>query len=174
MFAAKRRVERAQDRGLAGDEETTTGIAVEPVDEFERLPGSGRAQGFDHPEAHPAPAVYGDSRRLVEDDERFILVDDTLIDALDERVRSAPGMLSGVDPDRRDAYDVARLEALLGLGPAGIDADLTLADQPVQAALRNLLQVPAEPGVESLPCPVAPDLDLPRGRAGFGPIFGWL
>ena len=69
-------LQRDQRRPRLGDEEQTRGLLVEAVDELEELARPGAPHLLDHAEALAAAAVDGDAGRLVDADDRFVLVDD--------------------------------------------------------------------------------------------------
>src|SRR5271155_5602220 len=74
---AQGRVQRHQRRALLGHEQHARGVAVEAVHQFEE-PGlwALRTQLLDQAEANAAAAVYREPGRLVDGDERFVLVED--------------------------------------------------------------------------------------------------
>ena len=85
-------------------------------------------------------ALHGKPGRLVEDEDLLVLVEQHLrqhvgvvLAAHGARAVSGPVALA-VDVERRDADDLAGLDARVGLGAAAIDAHLAGAQQLLQMA----------------------------------------
>ena len=77
LTIAQLRMEARQRRTLLGDEQHAGRVAVEPVHELEKAcVGSGVAQPLDDAELDAAAAVHREARRLVERDQRIVLVED--------------------------------------------------------------------------------------------------
>src|SRR5690606_32023889 len=103
----------------------------------------------------PGAALDGEAGRLVEDEERVVLVQDARaqpcrvrgVDALGcAALRSGPRL---VRRQGRDADLLAGTEARARLDAPAIDPDLAGTQQPLQSAVADLREVTAEPAIEA-------------------------
>src|SRR5690606_11112598 len=113
------------------DHDAARGIAVEAVDEpggFALAVGQALEQAVEVA-LLPAPALRGESVRLVEDIELVVLVEDEV--AQERRVPwvATRGRLRGGVADWRNADHLPRLEPRRGLHPAAVDAHLAGAQE---------------------------------------------
>jgi len=164
---AKLRVKTGQRLALFRDHEHAAGVAVESMDELEeRRLRALETQPLDQPERDSAATVYGEPGRLVDDEQRVVLVEHR--DAQPRRAsRRRPRSTRGVapcadrvarrDPDRRDAQHVADLEPPLRIHAAAVHPDLAAAQDPVDVARRHPLEVAQQEVVDALAGPRLPD-----------------
>ena len=145
----------AQDGPPLGDEQTTAGLAVEPMHELELLElGMHRAQRFDHAETDPAAAVHSDARGLIDDDQVAIFEDHRSRDELPQRLR---GRLRAVGVpllfgslDRRQPDAVAGDHPVGGLGPSAVYPHLPGPQDAVDQAARYRAERAHQEIVETL------------------------
>src|SRR5262249_22732353 len=128
--------------GFACDEQDSARIAVQPMHQLEGFIGPQCAQRLDDPEADAASAMDGDTCRLIQYQQPFVLPHDCAADSLDQLRRRLSDLRRGPNPHGRYPDLVVSLQAGVGAGPVTVDADLTLADDPVNTAPR---QVPEQP-----------------------------
>jgi len=153
--------------GGAREEEDAARPAIEPVDQARPL--AARGQRGEHPvqvARGPGAALDREPGRLVQDQERVVLVQDQRAQpfgVLRADGRLPPRRRSARLAQRRDPDALARAQAGVGRGPPAVDPDLAGPQQPLQPAVAELGEMPMEPAVEA-------DLGLVRGdRAHFDP-----
>ena len=132
-------------------------------------PGRAAPHLLDHAEALAAAAVDGDAGRLVDADDRFVLVDDGEL---------APGRFRSLaaigDSHRRDPNLVAEGEPGVGGRPALVDPHFTRTDDAVHVRARHALQDLGEEVVETLAVRAAVDADVSHERgAVVGALWRW-
>jgi hypothetical protein len=131
--SAKHLVQGEQARTLLADQEDPRGLAIKPVRQFEEsrlrplLP-----QRLDDTEALAAATMNGDTGGLVDHQQGLVLIDD-------RQVQSAFGrhhhLFGAADAQRRNAQQVAALQAMRDFDAATIDPHLAAADNAVNVAL---------------------------------------
>ncbi len=155
---AQQRMQGSQRRRIPGDEQTTAGVAIEPMGQFQALSRSQGAERLDHAKADAAAAVNRDTRGLVDHDQMRVLVHDGGANGLQHAGRW-PGRRATVGLTRfgswlgthgRDPDLVARLQPRLGAGSTAVDPHLSLADDAVNPAARNAPQHLLDEVVEAL------------------------
>jgi hypothetical protein len=174
---AQQRVQHAQGAATLGEQQAARGVAIEPVSQLEVLAlGPQEAQRLDAPEADAATAMNGEPGRLVEHQQPRVLIDDALGEPF-QTVRRGERLGGGADPDRRHANLVAGLQPVARIGAPRVDAHLPGADEPIDMAAGNALQLAEQIVVEPLPRPLRVDLAVPHGRragpAGSG-FLRWI
>ena len=108
------------------------------------------AQGLDNAKTHAAAAVHGDSSRLVDHQQVFVLKNDRPLDQFHQAARGPSGFTAGVDSHRRQAHFIARLNAVFRVDSLAVDAYLALAQQPIDPAAGHGLEVAHEKIVNAL------------------------
>ncbi len=144
-------MQRDQGRPVACNEQTAAGVAIQPMDQFERLARPRRAQRLDHSEAHPAAAMDRDPRGLVDHQHMLVLKYDGAFDELEQAGRRLAGLAARIDAYGRQAHFVARREPVFRVDALAVDAHLALAQQPVNAAAGHGFEMPHEKIIDSLP-----------------------
>ncbi len=159
-------VQRDERRALLREQHRARRVAVEPVDELEEARVRPRgAHLLDEPGRDPAAAVDRQSGRLVDDNERVVLVQDRHLDGLPGTGRDRTNCRGRRGPHRRHAHDVPEREPRIGADASLVHAHLTAAHDPVDVALRNALEDAGQEVVDA----------LPRGVVADGePIHGFL
>src|SRR6185437_1041022 len=140
--------------GAARQHQHARGVAIEPMDEARALLGI-EAQCVEQPVQMAlgvGAALDGKAVRLVDDDEVVVLVQHGAADHLEVarpgRRRLAARRRRADVAQRRDADDLAGSDAIAGLGALAVDAHLAGAQQPLEAAMAEAREMPAEPAVE--------------------------
>ena len=153
------RLQRRQRRTFFREDEHAARIAIEPMRELERFARPRGAQEFDRSEADAAAAVAGDSRRLVDDEEIAVLVQDGRLDPRSLcRGRDAGLGALGLSY-RRNADGVAGGEPQVGLCALPVDADPAGAQQSIDEAFRDPFQACRQEVIDALAIPVLGHLD---------------
>ncbi len=162
---AQLRMKRSQRSALLRDQQHARRVAVETVDELEKRRVRARvAQPLDHPEGNAAAAVHGEPGRLVERDQRVVLVEDRR-NGERPRERPRPPRLRRGRPDRRNAQFIPAREPSVRPDATPIEPDLAAAQNPVNVAFRDAFQQFLQKIVDSLAVAVLSDYD---------PIYGIL
>src|SRR5690606_25163287 len=156
----------------ARDEQDARGVLVEPVDEARaRLVVAmvGVEQAVDMVEGAGA-ALGGEAGRLVEHERGLGLADDHRPGLLDLRRSQLAALRPGLAAlaAGRHAHDLAGGEAVLGLDPLAVDADLPGARPTRDRGEADLRQVALEPPVEPNAVVVGLDGELADFARGFG------
>ena len=130
-----------QGAAFFGNHQQAAGVFVEAVDEFE-IAGfrAGAADLFDNAEAHAAAAVDGGAGRFVNHQQRVVFVNDVELargGGLNTVFRR-PLFFGGTHG--RDAEQVARLNAAVGLAAFFVQAHFSGADNAVDMALGNAFE----------------------------------
>src|SRR5689334_18354535 len=97
-------------------------------------------QGLDNAKAHPAAAVDGDARGLVNHEQPVIFMDDGFADGLLQVGGGAANLLRRPDPHGRNPDLVVSLQPGVGARAVAVYADFTFADNPVNLAPGHLPQ----------------------------------
>jgi hypothetical protein len=167
LVLAHQRMQRAQRRRLACNQQQPARIAIEAMHEFQALLIRARsAQRLDDAEAHAAATMDGNPGGLVDHQQLRVLVDDGGGDALEQRTGGAARWRRRTDPNRRYAHGVACLQPALGLGALAVDAHLALANHAENMGLGHISEDAGEEVVQSLALPPLVDLDLADLGAG--------
>ena len=168
-MAAKRLGELGRGACASGDHQEPAGVAVEAVHEARPLALSGeRRQHAVEVTPGPGAALHREPGRLVEDQERGVLVQDpgaqpVGVALVDDRGRALRRRACGGRLERRDANALPGAQAGAGLRAPAVDPHLTGAQQLLQPAVAQGGEVAAEPAIE-------PELGLVRGdRAQLDP-----
>ena len=162
-------VKKAQSVGVFGENQNARSALVDSMREFDLRAGADLAQCFDGAEALSDAAVRRHAGRLVDD--AVIVVFEN-----DRQPRQSGGgrrrrRLFG-RRGRRQAHNVARAQARIGLGALAVDSDLPGADQAIQKIARKARRFAREKIIESFVFVALRDgaLDDRRGRrADFSP-----
>ena len=99
-------------------------------------------------------ALHREARRLVEDDDLVVAVEDrvacSIASSAGEHAGAAPAALRAVGAsERRDADRLARRHPVAGLGALAVDPDLAGAQQLFEPAMGERRIMPPEPAVEA-------------------------
>jgi hypothetical protein len=112
-------------------------------------------QRLDDPEALAAATMHGDAGRLVDHQQALVLIDDRQV-----HLEFGAGhhlLFAAGDAQRRNAQQVAALQAIRDVRPAAIDPHLAAADDAVDVALGHPLAQLQQQVVEALPVLVLAD-----------------
>ena len=153
------------EQGLAvkGEQQAAAGIPVQPVHQLDLAVRTQDAQGVDGPETQTRARVHRQPRRLVEHQQVRVLVENASGKLVEQALRDRGRRRRLLEAKRRNAQQVALAQAVLGLDPLLVDPYLALANDPVEPALRQVLQGFRQVVVESLPRLLRADLDQPHG-----------
>jgi hypothetical protein len=98
-------------------------VTVQTVDELQLLGVRPQlTKGFDDPKAQAAAAVNRDARRLVEDDQAFVFMDNGGFQTLQQTLGNRHWLVALRHANGWDAHDIARLKLVLGRDQKVIDA----------------------------------------------------
>ena len=145
-----------QGGSLLREQQHARRLAIEPVHEFEELRvRPGRTEPLDDAVCDAAPAVHGDARRFV-DDQQCVVLEEHRQRRPPRRDRrcSRPGRGR---PDRWHAHAVPEHQALGRIGTTAVDPDLPAAEDPVHVTLGDTLQDALEEVVDPLPLGLGSD-----------------
>jgi hypothetical protein len=167
--SARRLVQCPQITPAFGDQQAAAGLTIKAMDQLEigAIPACG-PHGLNDAERQAAAAVHGHARRLVQDDQLPILKDNALHQEIAGCLARLVGRTGCVDADRWNAHLVPGLDAVGLFDPALVDPDLAPANEPVNAAARQALQVRHQPIIDALTGFVLADVDV----ADAGPLAG--
>src|SRR6185437_15995076 len=118
-------------------------------------------QPLNDTEAHATAPVNGNTRRLIEDKELRILVDNGFAQGLLQIRRRPPHFLGRPDPYRGNPDLVVRLQTRVGACTMAVYADFAFADNPVNLAARNVSQALVHIVIQTLSRLVLADLKVP-------------
>ena len=146
-------------RATGGDHEHTARFTVKPMDEFkEPCLGALAPQRLDRTQADAASSVDCESRRLVDHQERIVLVQDRQIRSACRRTAHC-SVLRAHTADRRQPHPVALAQAQLGRSPPAIDSHLSAADQLIHMGAWNAPAVSRDKIIQSLALVLTINLD---------------
>ena len=190
---AQSRVQHAQHRGLAGDEQHAARIAIESMYELElvALVGPSCAERLDHAKTESAAAVHRKPRGFVDDEQPLVLEDDGLGDGRDQRSRNSAADRSGgpsrrnrsglrgltarrtdayfdtplprLEPNRRQTHLVPQGKAGVDPRPLAVDPHLALANDAEKPTLRDFRVLTGQEPVEPGPRIVLVHRDVTDG-----------
>ena len=163
----------AQRRAALGHEQAAARLPIQPVHEIQFLAvRPGGPQGLDHAVRHAAAAVHRDARRLVQDQQVLVLVDDGGGEQVLQRLAGravTPAAAARLRTTHRGQPDpVAGCDTLVGLGALAVHPHLALAQQAVDVGPRHALQDPDQEIVEPLPGIALAGVDVLHARAARG------
>jgi len=145
---AQQRVQAAQCGTTSRDQQTATGIPIEPMHQFQRLIRSCRAKRLDHSSGYAAAAVYRDTGGLVHDQQALVLMQDRLLHLFGESCRHAwriPGTCGWrFEPDGWHAQHVTLRHTHLAAHALAVQAHFTLSQQTEDSCARHAGQKPCE------------------------------
>ncbi|MNZ67695.1 hypothetical protein D3C78_859500 [compost metagenome] len=95
--------------------------------------------------------MHGDAGRLVEHDQRLVLVDDGRLEALQQPLRQRLGLVALGQAQRRHPHHIARLQLVLRLDPALVHAHFALAQDAINQCFGNTFQLSTKKVVDALP-----------------------
>ena len=167
----QRLVQSEQRRPALGNQQATGRFAVEAVRQLKH--GGLRSQGtqrLDEAVGHPAAGVHRETGRLVHGQQMLVLVQYPLFEPAEAPRRRWLGR--GRLAHRRQAHDVAGLQAVIRFGAAAVHPHLALAHQPVNPALGHAPEGGQKKIVEALAGAVFVDFNVPdRGMPVWGRFF---
>src|SRR5574343_1316916 len=153
-------VQRRQRQTLFADQQDARRLAVKPVSQFQELgQRTLTSQRLDDAEADPATAMYCNTFRLVDDQQRIILEEDRQIDTLLGDLVDFILRLHR-NPDRRNAQGVANAYAIGCINPPAIYPHLATAQDAINMALGNPLATPDEEVIKALALLFIADHDI--------------
>ena len=136
MPFAKLLVQRHQRRALFGEHQHAGGIAVEPVHQFEKFcVRPCRAQLFNRAEANAAATMHRQPGRLVNNQQRRVLIQNIKLHAHAKFWGIRRRLLS--KPDRRHPHPVTALNTISGPNTTLIHPHFTTTQNPVDVARGN-------------------------------------
>ena len=142
----------AQHGRTPGDEDQAGGIPVQAVYQLQvAILGTQLAQGFDQAKTETTAAVHRQTRRLVDDQQAVVFIDDAVADL--------PGPVTGHRRNgsgrgvvqRRNPHHVAGRQAIIGLHPPLVHAHLALAQGPIEAGFGHAPEFPHQEVIQPLP-----------------------
>lgn len=121
--------------------------------------GTQLAKRLDHSVIQTAAAMHGDTGRLVQHDQRLVLINDGGFEALQQPLRQRLGLIALSQAQRRHAHHVTSLEFVLGLDPPLVNPHFALAQNAVNQGLGHALELCPEEVVDALAGEIRCNLD---------------
>ena len=147
---AHQRLHFSQRRTFLGDDQQARSVAVQPVHQFQRVPGPRGAQGLDRAKGNAAAAMAGHAGGLVQGQQPCVLEHDRRIQRIHEALRGRGLLADLAESDRGDPDLIADLELAFGFRPATVDPHLPGAHQLVDQRPRCAFEQPKQEIVQPL------------------------